>query len=502
MNVWIDRAPGAGDGLGAPVAEPPVYRQIAERIRAEIAAGELGAGARLPPIRQLARSLGVHRDTVALAYETLAAEGVVESQVGRGTFVRTMAPAPAAPVALRLSASAERLLEVERALPRYAAGEDTIPLHALMPDPSLFPVEAFRRSVNRALAHGGAALLGYGEPQGHAGLREVLAQRLRGAGVAAAAESLVLCQGASQGIALALRLLADPGDHVAVEEPTYQNALTAIEGLGLHPAPVPMGPDGLDLDALERVLARPEVRLLYTIPTFHNPLGVTTSLAHRRAVLALAARHGKAVVEDAYEMDLRFEGRPVPPLAALDESGLVVLLTSFSKSLFPGLRIGAVLARGRLVDALLVLRHVSDLGGALPLQAALADFVACGGYERHLASLRRELRARRDVMLEALAAHMPEGARWTRPEGGLQLWLELPEPVDSRDVFADALRVGVLIAPGHQFLADRRPSRGVRLSLSLAGAAEIREGVARLGRALAARRDAGARGGRRAPVHV
>ena len=170
-----------------------------------------------------------------------------------------------------------------------------------------------------------------------------------------------------------------------------------------------MRADGPDLDAVDRALRRPEVRCFYTIPTFHNPLGTTTALAHRRELLAIAERTGKPLVEDAYEMDLRFAGRPVPPLAGLDESGLVVQLVSFSKSLFPGLRAGALVARGRAVEALLALKHATDLGGALPLQAALADFVRSGAYDRHLAGLRRRLRSRRDALLEALAAEMPSG---------------------------------------------------------------------------------------------
>jgi 2-aminoadipate transaminase len=341
-------------------------------------------------------------------------------------------------------------------------------------------VVAFRRSLNRAFAASGAELLTYGSPQGHAGLREVLAERLAAAGTRVGPESVVLCQGASQGISLALRLFAEPGDAVAVEEPTYHNALAVFAAQGLRPVPVPMRREGIDLDALDRVLARPEVRLLYTIPTFHNPMGISTSLAHREELLAIALRHGKPVVEDAYELDLRYAGRPLPTLAGLDESGLVVQLLSFSKSLFPGVRCGAVVARGRLVEALLALRHAADLGGALPLQVALEDFVRSGAYDRHLTALRRVLLRRRDALLAALEAEMPEGVTWTRPEGGYQVWVELPPPLDSRELFADALRAGVLVAPGFQFRPDGQASRGLRLSIAVVGPDEIRRGVERL----------------------
>jgi len=471
MEIRIEREGGAAG---------PVYQQIATQIREAIDAGGLAEGDRLPPIRDLAGRVGVNRDTVALAYEALAAEGCVEARVGRGTFVRGRRPSgplPGGGAEPAFSATVDRLLDYERTRTPYPREGDPVPLHSLVPDSRLFPVDAFRRAVNRAFADAGSALLDYGGPQGHAGLREVMAQRQRESGVDVGPESLVLSQGASQGISLAMRLFASPGDTVAVESPTYQNVLGTLIGLGLRAVAVPMRGDGPDLDAVDSVLRRPEVKLFYTIPTFHNPMGTTTSLAHRRGLVEIAERYGKPLVEDAYEMDLRFRGRPVPPLLGLVGSGLVVQLVSFSKSLFPGVRAGAVVARGRAVDGLLALKHASDLGGALPLQAALADFVRTGAYDRHLGALRRQLRGRRDALLAALEEEMPEGTRFTRPDGGYQVWLELPGELDSRSLFDEAARAGVLYAPGQQFYADGRSSRGLRLTFALADEAAIARGV-------------------------
>lgn len=485
MDIQWDRD-GAPDGR-------PVYRQIAEAVRGAIRAEGLAAGARLPTIRDLARRLGVNRDTVATAYEALAADGVLESAVGRGTFVAAVAAgdaAPAAPFVPTLAPGVERLLDFERARPRFGSARDAVPLHALVPDPSLYPADAFRRALNRALSRGGPELLLYGSPQGDPSLREVLARRMARAGLAVEADDLVLCHGASQGIALALRLFCAPGDVVALEEPTYNNALGAALALGVRTTAVPMRPDGVDLEALERTLARPEVKAFYTIPTFHNPMGTTTSTAHRRALLDIALRAGVPVIEDGYEMDLRFAGRPVPPLAGLDPGGLVVHLFSFSKSLFPGARVGALSARGRLREALLALKQASDLSDALPLQAALAEFVASGEYERHLGRLRRVLRSRRDALLGALAAEMPQGTRWTTPEGGYQVWVEIPGAVDTRDLLADAVAAGVLFAPGAQFHHDGRPSSALRLTFAMADEASLRRGVERLARVMRAHRGA------------
>jgi GntR family transcriptional regulator/MocR family aminotransferase len=486
----------AGAGL-------PVYRQIAERIRDAIADERLDPGTRLPPIRSLARDLGVNRDTVAMAYEELAAAGLIESTVGRGTFVRgpaSEAGSAAGPWLPALSAETERLLEFERARPRFATSGDAVPMHALLPDPALYPAEAFRRVLNRVLAEGGADLLLYGAPGGHPGLRALLAERLRAAGIGVGPDELVLCHGASQGITLALRLFTAPGDAIALEEPTYTNALAAALGLGLRPVAVPMREAGPDLGALERALARPDVKLFYTMPTFHNPMGTTTSLAHRQALLEIAARHGKPVIEDGYEMDLRFEGRSVPPLAGLDDSGRVVHLFSFSKSLFPGARVGAVTARGRVVDGLLALKQATDLSDAIPLQAALAEFTSSGAYDRHLVRLRRELRARRDAVLEALDSEMPAGTSWTRPEGGYQIWVELAEGIDTGDLLVDAVGAGVLFAPGSLFHLDGRASRHLRLSIATAGPRALRAGVTALARVVEQRLRAAPRAAER--VHV
>jgi GntR family transcriptional regulator/MocR family aminotransferase len=473
--------------------KPPVYRQIAGHIRSEIELGALGIGARLPPIRALASEIGVNRDTVALAYEALAAEGLLESVVGRGTFVRGSAVPPSSsgtPFELNLAAPVASLLAFENARPRFGVGSDVVPLHSLIPDPAYYPVEAFRRALNRVLVRDGADLLRYGAPQGHVGLREVLAERFQKSGCRIAADEIVLCHGASQGISLALGLFAEAGDQVAVEVPTYHNVLSTLVALGLRAAPIPTGPEGPDLEQLEQTLARREVKAFYTIPTFHNPMGITTSLQQRRKLLEIAGRCAVPVIEDGFEMDLRSTGREVPALAALDGRGLVVHLSSFSKSLFPGVRVGSITARGRALEGLLALKHSTDLSDSMPLQAALEQFVRCGDYDRHLTRMRRMLRLRTKAILEALEREMPEGTTWTRPEGGYQVWVELPFEVDTRDLLADAAREGVLFAPGSQFLPDRGASRGLRLTMAQADEDQIRRGVAILGRVARRRQSA------------
>ncbi len=477
MDIALER--------GAGRERRTVYRQISDHIRLEVADGRLEAGDRLPPIRNLAKDLGVNRDTVALAYEELVNAGVAVSTVGRGTFVAPVHPSDAPSAEdfhAALAPLTERLVDFERARPQFGSTTNAVPMHSLVPDQSLYPADEFRRVLNRVLQQSGSELLHYGSPQGHLGLRETLAERFQKDGIEIDANGIVLCHGASQGISLGLRLFAQAGDVVALEEPTYNNVLAAVHGLGLKITPVPMREAGLDLVALDRILAQPEVKVLYTIPTFHNPLGTTTSVDHRHQLLEIATRHRKPVIEDGYETDLRFSGRAIPSLAALDRAGVVLHLFSFSKSLFPGARVGAITARGRLIEALLALKQATDLSDALPLQAALAEFAASGAYDRHLGRVRRVLRERCAALLDALAAEMPHGTRWTRPDGGLQLWVELPKGVETRDLLSDAAVAGVFFAPGSQFNHDGRSSNCLRLAFAMAEPEALRAGVSALAR--------------------
>lgn len=499
----------------------PVYRQIATQIQATITQGQIGSGARLPAIRTLAAQLGLHRDTVALAYEHLASEGWVEARVGAGTFVSVSfggsrqtdgmlagaagsmtQTAGDAETEVMLAPQVERLIALDNTRPRYATGRDVVALHRLIPDPRFYPIEEFRSCIDAAIREEGPELFSYASPEGDPRLRRALAARFRGHGVGLSADELVLCHGASQGISLALRLFTEPGDQVAVEVPTYANVLSALAGLGLSPVPVSMDEDGADPDSLDRVLSKPEVKAFYTIPSFHNPLGTTMPLERRHQVLEVAKRHGVPVIEDAFELDLRFRGEDIPPLAALDDADIVVLLFSFSKSLFPGVRVGSLSARGRALEGLVALKHATDLSDALLLQAGLARFVESGAYDRHLVRMRRLLRSRHQVIDLALESEMPSGTSWTKPDGGYQLWVQLPFEVDTRDLLADAARAGVLFSPGASFMPDARPSRAMRLTVACADEGEIKRGVAALGEVVQASREAAPGVGRAAGMHL
>ncbi len=500
--------------------ETPDAATIAAHFRARIASGALRVGDRLPTIRAVAGEVGVARSTVQLAWRTLQDEGLVESTVGRGTVVRsvpglqgTAAPgagprgwgsngraasleavggratspsevdAPSAGTPL-LSRAAEAALRTFRAMhpPQPPRDRPVVADFAgLRPDPELFPVDAFRAAVDAVLAGGDGSTLTYGgESSGDRRLRELLAQRH---GEDADADRVLVTSGAQQGIELVIRAFASPGDAVAVSVPTYHQLFGVLAAHGVDLLPIE-APDGVaDPARVARVLERPEVRLFYAMPSFHNPTGATLDLAQRRALMDVVSRSDVPVLEDEYECELRFRGDELPSLASMDSRGLTVTVRSFSKALFPGVRIGWLEAAPEVLAPLRALKRFSDLESSPFLQAALAGFVESGAMDSYLDRLRGELARRHAAADAALRELFPAGTRWSRPEGGLSLWVVLPEGIDAERVAVRAAAEGVLVTPGRLFDPRPRPCTSMRLSLTRTDEATIARGLEVLGRA-------------------
>ncbi|MFI5315252.1 MAG: PLP-dependent aminotransferase family protein [Myxococcota bacterium] len=497
-------------------AREPIAEQIVAYLRRAIEARRLAPGAKLEPIRVLAKELGVNRETVATAYRELERLGFTEATVGRGTFVRPRGPTPDGVDSAADSAERPfepvfaRASEAARATPAarvdYAAPDGAVHFERLIPDESLYPHEEFRRALQRALAKGGAALYDYGDPRGDLALRSALVERMARAGIEAAPDDVLITAGATQGFAIATRLFCDAGDAVAVESPTYPWALATLTATGLRAVPVPMAADGLDLDRFDAALGRERVRLLYTMPSFHNPTGVSTSLAHRRRLLEIAGRHGVPVLEDDFEKDLRVRGRGAPPLRALDRRGLVLYMGTFSKTLFPAARVGWLFLPASSVRAALVAKRSLDLTTSPLVQAGLALFLREGRYERHLRRVVKEVARRLEAAERALARELPKGSSVSPVEGGFLLWVTLPPPLDTSALLAEAKRAGVVYAPGELFHPDGRGTASLRISLAHTGVAELERGIRTLGEVIrtAQQRGRGRARGERAPeaVHV
>jgi DNA-binding transcriptional MocR family regulator len=469
----------------------PVYRQIGASIRTAVQEGRLDPGHRLPPTRDLARELGVNRNTVVAAYEMLAGEGWVRSHTGKGTFVVSRsggadagpnATADADPWFNAFSRTAEGAVNGElQSIYQLLTSPEGISFVGSYPADELMPVEAFGRAIATALGEAGSRMLSYGPTAGDPALREAIAREMRGKGSPLGPDEILITNGAQQAIELVFRAFIDPGDAVVIEEPTYTGALSVLGALGARVVGVPIDADGIRSDLLAAALERHRPRLIYVQPTFHNPTGRVMSLERRREVLALAQRFQCPVVEDDWAGDLRLEGDDLPSLHALDGARHVIYLSTFSKKLMPGLRVGWLAAPSPVLERVVEIKRIEDCGTSPILQAGLHAFLREGGLESHLSRVRPAYRERRDCMLRALEQHFPENARWTRPVGGLFVWVTLPECFDGDDLFVAASQNGVLYSRGELFHSDGSGRNELRLTYSAASTSEIESGVATLG---------------------
>lgn len=461
----------------------PLYRQIAGQIRQQIREGRLAVGVKLPAIRPLAASLGVTRLTVQTAYDELRAGGWIETHVGKGTFVARSARPEALIDSVGHSTTPIGVLDDQ---PRIDQISIVRSLAYTEPDPEFFPSGEFWHYLNR-LRLESRDLLRYNWPQGDAELRGVLAGLLRERGVEAMPNDILVTAGMTQGVSLAVHALARPGDTVAVERPTHLGLLNTLRAHGVQPVDVPLDSQGPRLDELERIVVQYRPRFFHTMPSYQNPTGTLMSEPRRRDLLDLARKHRLLIVEDDSCGQLSYDGSPTPALKARDDSELVIYLTSTSKIMMPGLRIGWAVAPRPLHGDLINLRRSMDFCGPPFVQRALANFIKDGDLKRHLRRVIPIYRERRDTLLHALAAHMPPGVRWTEPAGGFACWLTLPPGVDASAVQHDALRQGFAFTPGAAFLTEPGDRDHLRICYASQPPEVIAEAVSVLARIIGIR---------------
>jgi DNA-binding transcriptional MocR family regulator len=479
----------------------PAYVQIRDAIAALVDDGTLRPGDRLPPTRSLCEGLGVHRSTVVRSYEELRALGYLDARSGSFTTVRlgrrppahARDDAPGTPSLLDWDALTPRSFPHVRGYAHQlqveaAREEGLVDLDRLSADPALAPAAVLRRGLTRILLRSGGGALDYADPEGWRPLREVLANRMRGHGVAATPDEILVTAGAQHALDLLLRYLTTPGDRVVVEAPTYGLAHAMLRLHGLDAVEVPMREDGMDLDRLEALLegdGRAPPRLIYTMPGFQNPTGITTAQPHRERLLALAEEHRMPVVEDGYEEEMKYSGLAVMPLKAVDSNGVVIYVGTFSKVIFPGLRVGWIVAPARVVQHLADVVRASALSGNSLAQALAAHFCGSGEFETYLRRIHRIYRGRMRTLMEGLEAHLPEEVTWTRPRGGYTTWLTLPPGnLPEEELVTRIIREGVKVGGGRRYYGRPPPQPHLRLSIACAGEEEIAEGCRRLGKAL------------------
>jgi 2-aminoadipate transaminase len=467
----------------------PLYTQIVAEVRRMITDGALKVGDRLPANRELAKTLGVNRNTVTTAYAELAADGLITSRVGSGTYISRV-PAPATGIREHAPPSPmswESLLSVQsrdnwlQEMSSYDAGRDVIPLALALPSSDLFPLDDFRRCVDRVLRRQGRVLLQLGATSGYAPLQEYIASQLALSGVKVSPDEVLITNGCQQSLDLIRQILVEPGEEVALENPTYPGALSVFCGASSKYFSVPVGENGIDLNVLEDVLSQRRAKLIYVVPSFQNPTGVTMNPESRRRLIGIAERYRVPIVEDDIYRELRYDGPDVPPLKALDEHGLVIYISSFSKVGFPGLRVGWIAAPRIVIDHLNRVKQRSDLHASLLAQAAIHEFAKRGLLAKHIKRVKKAYAQGRDAMLESLEKHFPDEARWNRPEGGMSVWIRMPDSLNSNQLLLQAVENGVTFISGDHFYASSPQQNMMRLSFTMAGPQSIEEAVKRLG---------------------
>jgi len=364
---------------------------------------------------------------------------------------------------------------------------EVISLAGGLPAPELFPVEEIRQAYDRVLARDGAAALQYGASEGYQPLRELVAERLRTEGVPAEPGEVLMTNGSQQGLSLMAKLFLDPGDAVLCENPTYLGAVQAFDSYEASYRIVPMDEEGMRSDEVDALLAAGGVKFIYALPNFQNPSGRTMSLERRRTLVAGARRHGVPILEDDPYGELRFEGDALPSLRSFWPEG-VVYLGTFSKILAPGFRLAWIVAPVDLFDRFVLAKQPADLHTATITQMVAYEVAKDAEFlEAHVERIREVYRERRDAMVQAMGEWFPPGCRWTRAAGGMFVWVELPEGVDARDLFVEALEENVAFVPGQPFHPDGSGQNTMRLNFSNVPPERIEEGVRRLGSAIAAR---------------
>lgn len=467
--------------------ESLLYEQVAGRIRHLIEKGVLRPGERVPSVRELSRQQNVSVSTAFQAYFLLEDRGFIEARPRSGFYVRApLRGALPEPGRSRPSATATSvgISDLVADVMRAASMPDVLPLGAATPNAALLPTARLNRCLIKVIRQHGVESNAYDFPPGNPALRRQIARRSLAWGGSLSAEEIVITNGCMEALTLCLRVVARPGDTIAIESPTFYGHLQAIESLGLKALEIATDPrDGMSLDALELALSRQDVRACL-VTNFNQPLGSLMPDENKQRLVKMLARHDIPLIEDDLYGELYFGSRRPVTAKSFDRKGLVLLCASFSKTLAPGYRVGWV-APGRFQEKVEQLKFMTSIGTAAPLQMAVAEFLQGGGYDRHLQEMRRACARQVDTMSGAIARYFPEGTKATRPAGGHVLWVELPKSVDSLELFRRALEQKIGLAPGPIFSAKGKYRNFIRLNCANPWSERIEKGLERLGELVA-----------------
>jgi GntR family transcriptional regulator / MocR family aminotransferase len=474
--------------LNADNDKTPLYRKIYEAIRTAILSGEFASGVRLPATRDLAKQLGVSRLTVVNAYEQLFAEGYLEGKTGSGTFVAKELPENLLQINnlhnktltksafvedLRLSSFGKKL-DSSKAI-RERSQALFVPFQNGLTAVDEFPFEIWSKIASRIIRNPTKKLLGYGDPQGFAPLRAAIAEHLKSArGVICNAEQVIITSGAQQALDLTARIFLETGSAVVVEDPCYLEARNAFAATGAKIIPVEVGEDGLDA---AKFPPEKNIEVVYVTPSHQYPLGVTMSLSRRLALIDWAKTNNSRIIEDDYNSEFRYAGRPLASLQGLDKEGRVLYIGTFSKTIFPSLRIGCIVVPPNLVDVFANARALNDVHSSIIEQAILSEFIAEGHFSRHIRRMRTLYQERQNILLDECKKHLKGLLEIKKADAGMHLVGWLPENVSDLEVYKKGIERGLKLSPVSLYSVNPQKRGGIIFGYTAFNRKEIAEGI-------------------------
>ncbi len=443
------------------------YEKFADEIAELVRTGVLAPGEKVPSVRHASRTYGVSPSTVFQAYYLLEARGLIQARARSGYFVRESAKRPLhePDIGPRMAETTEvGVSDLVFSVLASLGDPDTVPFGSAFPSPELFPLQRLARSMGQAVREMPPQQVITEMTRGNPDLRRQIALRYMVSGVMLPMDELIITSGAMEALNLCLQVATVPGDLVAIEAPAFYATLQVLERLKLKAVEIPVHPrEGIDLDVLEESLERLPIKACWLMSHLQNPIGASMTAEKKERLYRLLQRHDVPLIEDDVYAELYFTKERPRPVKSHDRKGLVMHCSSFSKSLAPGYRIGWV-AGGRYAEQIARLKLMTTISPSVPAQAAIADYLQHGGFDRHLRKLRHTLEMQQGQMLASAARHFPAETRVTRPSGGYFLWFEFPQQVDSLQLLQLALAQGISLAPGPIFSATQRFRNCARLN--------------------------------------
>ncbi len=459
------------------------YRRVEKHILTLIESGSLKKEEKLPSLRQLSRQLQVSISTVSQAYLELEKKGVISSRERSGFFVTATArelPQPVSRPQLPMIPTFGQRSDLIQTVLEALGNHSLLPFGVVSPAEELLPGKTLTRLLTTALRADPAKGLNYTGVHGDLELRRQIAMRSLDAGITTSAEEILITSGALEGIAIALRLLTRPGDNVLIQSPSYFCFLQLLENCGLRAIEIPSSATGIDPDDIRRAIDRFDIRAVIMVPNFNNPDGSLTPDEVKKEIVGILARRNIPLVEDDVYGELSFAERRPATCKSFDEQGLVILASSFSKTVAPGYRVGWMIP-GRFYEKAVELKTTTNICTASPNQMALAAFLREGYYDRHLRRLRRAIETQMETVLLGLKRDFPPTTRAAHPAGGAAVWVELPPGIDAVEYFYRARAMGISLAPGPIFSTQDRYNNFIRLSCNGIWNERLEQGLARLG---------------------